>query len=86
MKTTTRPMIERLANIMAEIQAGMYPNTKTLAEKLEVSKKTVERDIEFLRDRLRLPIGYDARRWGFFYTHTMGPAQPAFILTRAATR
>jgi hypothetical protein len=81
----TRPPIERMAQIMAEIQAGMYPNTLHLAEKLEVSAKTIARDIEFLRDRLRQPIEYDARRWGFYFTHTMGPAQPAFMLTRTAT-
>jgi predicted DNA-binding transcriptional regulator YafY len=78
----TRPPLERMVRIMAEIQAGMYPNANTLAAKLEVSRKTIERDIEFLRSRLNVPIDYDPRRWGFFYTHTMGPAQPAFILTR----
>ena len=81
----TRPPIERMARIMAEIQAGIYPNAQKLAEKLEVSAKTVQRDIEFLRDRLRAPIEYDARRWGFYFTHTLGPAQPAFVLTRAAS-
>ena len=85
MNANTRPMIERLAGIMAQIQAGMYPNASTLAAKFEVSRKTVERDLEFLRERLNAPIQYDPRRWGWFYTSTMGPAQPAFVLTRAAT-
>ena len=83
---STRPMLERLAGIIAQIQQGMYPNINTLAAQFEVSKKTIERDIEFLRDRLNVPIQYDPRRWGWFYTSTMGPALPAFVLTRTATR
>jgi proteasome accessory factor B len=35
---------------------------------LEVATKTVQRDIEFMRDRLDLPIEFDFRRNGFRYT------------------
>lgn len=45
-----------------------YPNCTSLAKKLEVSTKTVQRDIEFMRDRQNLPIGFDARRNGYYYT------------------
>ena len=30
--------------------------------------KTVHRDMEFMRDRLGLPIEYDAARPGYYYT------------------
>jgi len=36
-----------------------YPNAGDIAEILEVSNKTVLRDIEFMRERLDLPIEYD---------------------------
>ena len=36
-----------------------YPNATTLAEEFEVSVKTAQRDIEFMRDRLNCPLCYD---------------------------
>ena len=50
------------------LQAGRFPNCRRLAEELEVSSKTVLRDIEFMRDQLELPIDYSAAERGFFYT------------------
>jgi predicted DNA-binding transcriptional regulator YafY len=78
----SRPPLERMALIHGELLAGKYPNSQTLAQMLEVSPKSIQRDIDFMRDRLRLPIEYDPRAWGFYYTTQMGPATPAFVLTR----
>src|SRR6185369_5790192 len=39
-----------------------------LARELEVSTKSIHRDIEFMRDRLELPIEYDGSRFGYYYT------------------
>lgn len=50
------------------IASEKYPNCRTLAEELEVSSKTIGRDIEFMRDRLGYPIAYDGARFGFHYT------------------
>jgi proteasome accessory factor B len=63
-----RPVIERFNRIHSEIQRGGYPNCRTLGEMLEMSGKTIQRDIDFMRDRLLLPIEYDALRKGFYYT------------------
>lgn len=49
------------------IRAGKYPNATTLARELEVSVRSVGRDIEFMRDRMSLPIVYDEVRHGFYY-------------------
>ncbi len=49
------------------LQDGRYPNCSRLAAELEVSAKTVQRDIDFMRDQLELPIDYDAAERGFFY-------------------
>ncbi len=54
--------------IHARLKAGDYPNCRKVAEDLEVSSKTTQRDIDFMRDRLGLPIEYDALRFGFYYT------------------
>ncbi len=50
------------------IQSGTCPNAVSLAGELEVSAKSVYRDVEFMRDRLGLPIEYDIGRRGYFYT------------------
>lgn len=42
-------------------------NCRQLARELEVSYKTVQRDIDFMRDQMELPIDYDASARGFFY-------------------
>ena len=50
------------------IAAGKYPNATTLAREIEVVTKTIHRDIEFMRDRLGLPVEYDGRKYGYYYT------------------
>lgn len=51
-----------------QIKEGKFPNCRKLAEMLEISTKTVQRDIDFMRDRLNLPIEYDPLRFGFYYS------------------
>jgi len=57
-----------MLQIHQAIQAGGYPNASTLARQFEVCTKSVHRDLWFMRDRLDLPLKYDGRRFGFFYT------------------
>ena len=57
-----------MMRIHQAVQSGKYPNASTLSRDVEVATKTIHRDIEFMRDRLGLPIEYDARRAGFYYT------------------
>jgi proteasome accessory factor B len=42
-----------------------YPNARTLAEQFEVSVRTAQRDIEYLRDQLGWEIEYDPDRRGY---------------------
>lgn len=46
---------------------------KTLRSKgLEVTTKTIRRDLDFMRDRLHLPLSdYDPQRGGFYYTEAV---------------
>ncbi len=50
------------------IQSGAYPNAVRLAQDLEVSPKSIYRDLEFMRDRLDLPLAFDRNRLGYYYT------------------
>jgi len=50
------------------IQSGSRPNATQLARELEVSTKSIQRDLDFMRERLGLPVAYDAARFGYRYT------------------
>ena len=65
---SSRPPLERMMAIHARLKAGRFPNCRKIAEELEVSSKTIQRDIDFMRYRLALPIEYDPLRFGFYYT------------------
>jgi predicted DNA-binding transcriptional regulator YafY len=64
----SRPPLERMMRMHERLKAGRYPNCRKLADELEVSSKTVQRDIDFMRYRLGLPIEYDQLHFGFYYT------------------
>jgi proteasome accessory factor B len=57
-----------MLQIHQAIASGRYPNASGLARELEVSAKSIQRDLDFMRDRLGLPLEYDERRWGYYYT------------------
>ena len=66
--THARLPLERMLRIHQALQAGKYPNASSLGRAIEVAPKTIHRDIEFMRDRLNLPIEFDGSRKGYFYT------------------
>jgi predicted DNA-binding transcriptional regulator YafY len=51
-----------------------------LARELEVSSKSIQRDLDFKRDRFGLPIEYDGGRFGYFYTEPVS-SFPALQIT-----
>jgi proteasome accessory factor B len=57
-----------MLRIHQELQSQKFPNAGTLGRELEISRKTVHRDVEFMRDRLRLPVEWDSARNGYCYT------------------
>jgi len=63
-----KPQYRRLMFIDRRIKEGAYPNCAGLAAEWEVSDKTIQRDIEYLRDQLDAPVAYDAVRHGYYYT------------------
>jgi len=58
----------RLLKIDEMIREHRHPTVASLAKEFEVSIRTVERDIEFLRDRYQAPIKYDSAKHGYTYT------------------
>jgi proteasome accessory factor B len=76
----SRPPLERMMRIHRAIQSGKFPNAARLAEELEVSSKSIHRDLDFMRDRMELPIAYDAGRRGFHYTQEVS-AFPTMQIT-----
>jgi len=76
----SRPPLERMLRIHQAIQSGKFPNASTLARELEVSTKSIHRDIEFMRDRLELPVEWDGSKFGYHYTEEVS-AFPTLQIT-----
>lgn len=89
----SRRPVHRIHVIHEAVKEGGYPNCRTLAERLEVTDKTIQRDVSFMRDELGLPLEYDERMHGYSYTRAvdncpvfaLGPRELAgFLLAREA--
>jgi predicted DNA-binding transcriptional regulator YafY len=65
-----KSQFSRLLELDKRIRQGLYPNCLNFSADWEVSQKTVQRDIDFLRDSLNAPIDYDREKKGFYYTTT----------------
>lgn len=63
-----RPAIERMLRIHQELKRGTFPNCSSLAREFEVSTKTIARDMDFIRDRMLLPVDYHPAKHGYYYT------------------
>ncbi len=65
----SRPPLERMLFIHEELKRGAFANCTKLAARLEVSTKTIMRDLAFMRDRLALPLEYDPQLYAYRYTY-----------------
>ena len=48
MRVSTRPALERLQAIDSAVSRLAWPNARTLARELEVTHRTIQRDIAFM--------------------------------------
>ena len=64
----SRPPLERMLRIHEILREGRAPSVADLARRLEVSGKTVQRDVEFMRERLKLPVVHSRAHGGYRYT------------------
>jgi predicted DNA-binding transcriptional regulator YafY len=65
---TSRPPLERFQRIAAALADGRHVTGPVMARQLEISPKTFHRDLEFMRDRLNLPIEFDQSRNSYYFT------------------
>jgi predicted DNA-binding transcriptional regulator YafY len=66
--TEEKVRINRVLMIDEAIRTGVFPSVSNLASKAEVTKRTIERDIEYLRDMYEAPIEYDRQKHGYYYS------------------
>lgn len=64
----SRPPLQRMHRLHDLLSGEQPVNCQQLGKDFEVSYKTIQRDLDFMRDRLGLPIEYDATRYTFRYT------------------
>ena len=67
---TRRPLF-RIQRIHELVLSGKCPNCSTLAKEIEVTPKTIQRDINYMRDEMNLPLEYDNQRQGYIYTQSV---------------
>jgi predicted DNA-binding transcriptional regulator YafY len=72
MKNLLRPQYHRLRRILELIRegtrTGAYANAGDFCAELEVCRRTILRDLDFLRDEERAPVAYDGQRKGYYLT------------------
>jgi predicted DNA-binding transcriptional regulator YafY len=78
----SRPPLSRFQEIFHAIKTGRYPNRTQLARSIEVTTKTIQRDLDYMRFQLNLPIEFDYARGGYYFTRPMTDL-PLFQLTEA---
>ena len=50
------------------VSRGNFPNCSSIARELEVNRKTIQRDLNFMREELDLPLDYNEASHGYFYS------------------
>ena len=67
-KDVSKHAYERLLQIDKLIRSGKYPNCSTFMKLQGICRRTAERDLDYLRDRLGAPIEYNSMKRGFYYS------------------
>lgn len=76
----SRAPLYRFREIFHAIKAGRYPNRTKLAADIEVTTKTIQRDLDYMRHQLSLGIEFDYCRGGYYFTESVDKL-PLFELT-----
>ena len=64
------------------IENKEYPNSHKLAREFEMSVRTIKRNIDFMKTRLKLPMEFDVKKNGFFFTRSV-PNFPQMPMSEA---
>ena len=88
MKTGSRPQYYRIRRMVQMVregtETGSLPNSSDFMNEFEVSRRTVARDLDFLRDEERAPLAYDDARHGFRLTDETYMLPPVRISRKEA--
>ncbi len=88
MKPSSRPQhyrIRRMIQMVREgAETGYLPNSSDLMKEFEVSRRTVARELDFLRDEERAPLAYDDARHRFRLTDETYTLPPVRISRKEA--
>jgi proteasome accessory factor B len=78
----SRPPLVRMQYIDQQLRENRYPNCSQVAKYFEVSTKSIQRDIDYMRLMLQAPIAYDKRERGYYYEKQGWSFLPSSILAR----
>jgi len=88
MKTGSRPQYYRIRRMVQMVregaETGYLANSSNFMKEFEVSRRTVARDLDFLRDEERAPLAYDDARHGFRLTDETYTLPPVRISRKEA--
>ena len=60
-------VFERFVWFDGQVRQKRFPNARKLADHFEMSRRTAQRNIDFMRDRLIAPLVYDTSNKGYYY-------------------
>ncbi|HWQ26322.1 MAG TPA: WYL domain-containing protein [Chlorobaculum sp.] len=78
----SRPPLVRIQYIDQQLRENRFPNCSRVAKYFEVSAKSIQRDIDYMRDLLNAPIGYNQREKGYYYEKPGWVFLPSSIFER----
>jgi len=88
MKAGSRPQYYRIRRMVQMVregaETGYLANSSDFMKEFEVSRRTVARDLDFLRDEERAPLAYDDARHGFRLTDETYTLPPVRISRKEA--
>ena len=73
----TKPLLQRLYWALGRLRSNKPLKAKDIAEEFEVNVRTAYRDLDFLRDRWRVPIEYDRTQATYRLTEPMADLRVA---------
>ncbi len=80
MKVASRPPLRRILTLDETIRAGHFPNCLSLSAQMEVHRRTILRDLDFMRESLGVPLEFCRKHNGYYYSNP-DYALPLFRLT-----
>ena len=63
-----KSQIARIFEFDLKVRGGWFPSRSSFATECGFCERTVARDIEYIRERLKAPLAYDKRRRGYYYS------------------